>query len=1038
MRAKIHLYIICLLLVVAYSTAGRAQTLQASRSHFSTDDGLSSNAIAFMTNDDYGFLWIATWNGLSRFDGYNFYNYRTGNGSHIANLHNRIFDMVIDPWQNVWMRMYDGRIFVVDRRRDRIINPLESVHGHDEFRTESPMTVTSSGDVLVTFDGVGIYKLRLDPNNSANNEPQLIAVSSLKVTDMAEGYHNDIWVGTDKGVHRLDLNNLTLERKSVFPDEYVTMLYSNGYNIYIGTRSGKILTFSYGQSPKEITDAHQEITGLYVDNYGVVWYSDLENGVCRYRPATGDTKRFQQVVPAPEYDSRGSYFREAFGHLWVRMNHGGYGYYNRETDEIEYFHNDPTNPWNLSNTVNANLELEEGVIWESTNRRGLEKLEVQNNSIERTLLMPESSAPTDNEVRAMCYDTKRRQLLIGNKNNALFVIRGDGSRSVISHDSNGNPIGRPYGVSIDSKGNYWMCSKDYGVFLIKPQPDGSFNIQNFRHSDNDKWSLSSNAAYQAVEDRHGNIWVATFGGGVNVLVPDKKGGYRAYHSGNVIRRYPYNAFKKIRTIELDKDGNVWAGSSDGILIMSMQGNTISVKQLQNSELSPDDILMSTDIVCLARARDGSMWVGTNGGGISHTKGKDKQGVWLFESYGTTDGLPSEEIRSICVDKNNNVWFSTDMNLCSFDVDKKIFSTFGSLEGVSGVLIAEGSAVALPNGNVLFGTLSGYYTVDRKKLSTGNGSMLKLRFTDFFLNDELQSPRLNNTFKDYIPETRRVVLPGHNMVIAVRFASLNYQLQHRVHYQYKLEGYEDDWKNADKSRTVSYASLPTGTYHLRVKAFLIESPDSYDERVLEIVVPPYFLLSKNAAWIYMFLIGVLAILLMFWRQRQLLHRENMRQLKLQKEQAFMNDEDRQFVEQLREWLENHYSNSTLKTDEMVALSNMSRTSFHNKLNTITGMTPETFLADFRLKKAAVMLETTQRSIVEVAQMTGFGNALNMTRAFKQRMGLTPEQYRKQSVGFATSDDNTAASKPQASAPLPAVKNVNTDTDNEATDDYEIIE
>ena len=84
-----------------------AQQLQASQSHFSTENGMSSNAIAGIYQDDYGFLWIATWNGLSRYDGYNFYNYRTGNGSRIKNLHNRIYDLAIDQSQNIWMRMYD-------------------------------------------------------------------------------------------------------------------------------------------------------------------------------------------------------------------------------------------------------------------------------------------------------------------------------------------------------------------------------------------------------------------------------------------------------------------------------------------------------------------------------------------------------------------------------------------------------------------------------------------------------------------------------------------------------------------------------------------------------------------------------------------------------------------------------------------------------------------------------------------------------------------------------------------------------------------
>ena len=131
-------------------TVSRAQHLQASLSHYSTDDGLPSNAIAAMGTDDYGYVWLVTWNGVSRFDGYNFYNYKTGNGSHIPLLHNRIYQLLPDQQQNIWMRMYDGRIFVIDRKRDIIINPFEGVGGSDEYRTNIPIFLTSSGNVLVS------------------------------------------------------------------------------------------------------------------------------------------------------------------------------------------------------------------------------------------------------------------------------------------------------------------------------------------------------------------------------------------------------------------------------------------------------------------------------------------------------------------------------------------------------------------------------------------------------------------------------------------------------------------------------------------------------------------------------------------------------------------------------------------------------------------------------------------------------------------------------------------------------------------------
>jgi hypothetical protein len=220
---------------------------------------------------------------------------------------------------------------------------------------------------------------------------------------------------------------------------------------------------------------------------------------------------------------------------------------------------------------------------------------------------------------------------------------------------------------------------------------------------------------------------------------------------------------------------------------------------------------------------------------------------------------------MCFDEKGNVWFATDHILCSFDTKKKIFTTFSQLDGVDDTMCSEGSAMLAGNGIIVFGTMSGYYVVDRKKLTNSTGSLLKLHITNFFLNDELQSPRLNSNYDYYVPQSRQVVIPYHGCKFSFRFAALNYQLQHRVHYQYKLEGYDKDWQNSDKSRTASYKDLPTGTYYFHVKAFLLESPDAYDMRTIEVTVPPPFLLSSTAVWIYIIILLVILITALWWYQ-----------------------------------------------------------------------------------------------------------------------------------------------------------------------------
>ena len=1013
---RIILLTIAVLIAV---TPVKAQQLRASQTHYSTEDGLASNAIAQIIQDDYGYIWLATWNGLSRFDGYNFYNYRTGNASHIPNLHNRIFSMICDHSQNIWLCMYDGRIFVLDRSNDDIINPFEHISNSEEYRTSYPLFKMSNGDILASINGIGLYKMRLDKGKA---NMQLITTSQHTVKCIAEGYHDDIWVGTEKGLHRVDIGNLSIERKGLFENEDITTLFSNGYNIFVGCASGSIYLYSYGQEPERIREPNGHgLLSIFVDSHGLIWFADESFGIIKLDPATKTERHYQQRVLVPEHDGVGGIVRETNGVVWIRMNHGGYGYYNRITDEVEYFHNDPSNPWNMSNTVNASCELPEGVIFISTSRRGLDKLEILKNNITRTLIIPNAESTIDNEIRGMFYDKKHKLLVLGNKNNALFIIHPDSTRTTITSDSKGNPLGRTYGISQDSKGNIWLSSKDHGLFKLVFDGGNGYSIQNYCYDPNNKYSLSSNAAYQTVEDRQGNIWVATYGGGVNVMTTDKDGKTIFLNPKNEMRRYPHNSFMKVRTIAMGKDGKIWAGTTDGILIMSIKDKKVNIERLSNSEEEPEKILMSNDIVYLACDRKGDMWVGTNGGGLGHTIGQDSKGVWLFEAFGSRDGLPSEEIKSITFDQKDNVWFASDHILCSFNPEKRIFTTFSSLDGVDETMCSEGAAITLPNGNILFGTLNGYYTIDRKKLITDNASMLKLRITDFFINDELVSPRLNDYYTYYVPEAKEVKLPNHNTVFGFRFCAMNFQLQHRIHYQYMLEGYDTEWQNTDKLRQATYSGVPTGTYRFKVKAFLLDSPDKYDQRTIIVHIPPYFLLSSNAIWIYLVLLLALLLGLMFWWQRHLEIQQKFKVLRLgPQEMAFAHQEDYEFMKSQYDWLEANYSNPDLKTDDLISQSGLSRDNYIEQLKELIGLSPKELITDFRMKKAIMFLENTEKSISDIAMTTGFNEPVNFTRLFKQTFGIAPSKYREQKKSEETHQPEELQTK------------------EEETDNYELID
>jgi AraC-like DNA-binding protein len=389
-----------------------------------------------------------------------------------------------------------------------------------------------------------------------------------------------------------------------------------------------------------------------------------------------------------------------------------------------------------------------------------------------------------------------------------------------------------------------------------------------------------------------------------------------------------------------------------------------------------------------------MWVGTNGGGLAHTIGQDSEGHWYFEQFGAKDGLPSEEIKCLTFDNRGNVWFATDHHICSFDQGKRIFATYSNLEGVDETICSEASAVTLANGHILFGTVNGYYDVDQAKLATSTGSMLKLHITDFWVNNVLQTPRQTTLYNYYVPDAKSVSLANHDDEIGFRFASLNYQLQHRVHYQYMLEGYDEDWQNAPVSRTAWYNNLPSGTYKFKVKAFLIDSPEKYDMKEIEVVVPPSFLFSREAMWIYMAIGVVLCVLLMLWiqkkrrRRERRQHRENLAREKA----AVRAKEDEEFMQRLGLWMEKNYKNPAVDIEQLIVFMSMSLADFESKLKRITNKTPKEYISEYRIDKAKQMLTHTDESIADISFDLGFANAAQFNRLFQESTDMTPSQYR----------------------------------------------
>ncbi len=973
-RLSIRLWAVVIFSVISLKTF--SLEYQATHTHYSTAEGLPSNAISDIVQDSYGYIWIGTWSGLTRYDGFNFTNYTTGKNSCIPHLHNRILTLSPDLEGNIWMLMYDHRLFVLNRKTDCIQSAFLNKQDGANLKCTHELTIMGQdGSYYAFIRGKGIYRFSMLDGKLCN---ELYKIAHLDITNMVTDNNGKLWFSSDKGLFLLDLKTHILSRPNNIKDNNIsTMLFHQG-NMFIGTKKGQVLQFDIHKPQKLMKeyDMHTKlnITSLYVDKHGLLWFTTTDPGISNYNFQSGIIKNFNQDVPAPETDVKGAKIFEFGNTMWIKMNHGGFGYYDRNFDQINYFHNNPANSWDLSNTVSTYNVVPEGVLWISTIRRGLERLELIHRRIHRYYLFPGNNEYAINETRAILWDKVGKRLLVGNKKGNIYQVMADGTKKLIQSLG-----GRIYGMMQDRKGRIWISNKDKGLFILG----------------NNK-PILTDKTYTTVEDQDGVIWIASYGQGI-----------KAYKNGKFLPITGLsNTYEKARTVCMAGNGDIWAGTSEGILVFhKAHGKYIAAPLPETPDINGQ--LFSDDIIEIARDKNNNMWIATNGGGLAKAKYVPDSAFYRFEVLSEKNGLPSNEIHSITFSHSGDVWFSSDQNICSYNPEKDFLTTYSILDGVGEVTCSEGGAITLPNGKMIFGTLNGYYLVDCNKLGTPSGSQLKLAITDFYINDKLQSPRLTNTYDYYIPDSGVVELPSRTSVFSFRFASLNYQLQHRVHYLYKLEGHDKEWHNAPEDRMVSFSDIPVGTYKFRVRAVLpFASKEQYDEKVITVIVPPYFLASSIAIWIYIILI-LSAIFVFFWWRKKMV-KENLAKMHILKigpdEIAFQHTEDYDFVKAQLDWLEQHYSESGLKIEDMVLQSHLSRTSYYNQVKSLTGLSPKEFISDFRLKKACMYLEGDNCTIAEVAYRCGFNDPVYFTRIFKNKIGITPSKYRDEKQEKKSSDQN----------------------------------
>lgn len=892
----IMLQLFIFLLLIIASQHIRAQ-IKCKFEHYSSHEGLSHEIVTAIVKGDEGYLWIGTWGGLNRFDGHNFVSYKSSPGD-LSFLGNDRIDQIIDDRKGyLWLLAYDRQVYRFDKRKE-LFRPVAGMF--KEARGEKLNVIKivsfSDGSVWMISPDHGLFYIpetTVIPGRYYRFARGLAAKCSLptnSINFVKQDKQQRIWVGTPKGLACLvKLNDGRYVRAKIKNDpgnlNFTSYAESDDY-VFLGTVEGYLFSYlkttgnvrikkitssrinaicaskrhpllycsssSGGLFTVNITDlsssgvkvSPSSIFSLFEDSSGRLWVEPDKKGVILYEPEKRSYKLFASRTDLDDTYDNGHYsvVEDYTGRVWVAMKGEGFGYYDKASDRILDHYKGPDGTCHqFPNVVYGSFYDNSGIIWLKSDQRGLDKMILQGNAFQTKKVRKNSAFRIENDIRGL-YTDKKGRLWVGTKGGNLAVYASGIKQTGLFLNSPVGGFGAAYCFLEDRKGVIWIGTKGNGLFRAVPvgQKADKYRVYHYKTINGDGSRSGGKEIYSIIEDRKGRIWIGSFDDGLH-LAEERRGGVIFYPVRYALKRDGGNAFLKIRHINQDKNGILWVGTTDGLLLLKdLNGKGRSFVAAVYSK-KPGDVnsLGSNDVQYIFRDSRQKMWLCTSGGGLNEIIDGYPMKNLKFRSYTVKDGLPSDFLVSCTEDKNKCLWIGSQAGLSRFNPRTGRFHNYNSDDGLSTGL-SEASCTRYADGRLCFGTMRGYVEFDPARIfSIRTNSNLVL--TNLQINGK-DVVRADNNISSYININyhRRLILKYNENNFSLDYSVLDYRAENKQEYFYRLKGLDNDWQSNKAVGRATYTNLSPGEYVFEVKCRNSESYLKPPLKTLRItILPPWW-------------------------------------------------------------------------------------------------------------------------------------------------------------------------------------------------------
>ncbi|TKG94672.1 hybrid sensor histidine kinase/response regulator [Puteibacter caeruleilacunae] len=764
---------------------------------YTVEDGLSVSEVLKISQDEQGFIYAATYNGLNVFNGSQFKQYNTAN---TPSLSNDIVCVLPLDQHITLIGSEENGLFALNKTYDEVV-PLH-------LKTESGKVILpiksmykdSSGIVWIGTEHKGLYSFHSDSLDAkdlsrsiyCHRYSELLNVSISAICSSPD----NIWIGTLKnGLYHVtsdNKGNTTVHKSKLnLSSENIWCLKSYSDTLYIGTENGlNVILPKTGQTkrilqkPKDPEYATNIIRAITRDRHNNIWIGTQEDGVyCLKKAGTSfDIKHFTSDpfnTTSLSTNKIISLYADMYDNIWIGTWNGGLNKYDLRSQSFKIVRNHQKANILSENMVKCIARKDKNSYWLGTYGSGICSYNRQQDSFKETISLKEN-----NSVSALYKDDERNLLLVGSWGFGLKIFQTPSMKQIyqqltdhpkLKHD-------RVYSIVKDTHGIYWLGTINNGVFSVNLN-NGLTEIKHFPLSDSIEPTQQAKAEVRQIVlgDEPNRLVIVKHNYGIYEATTDSKGNIlKISNLHDTVNFKDILSFSFFRFVFKDHANNMYIGTDNGLLYKAADSNRYSA------------ILMGENINTwdMAEDDDHNLWIATYSGLIRYTP-----------STGTFNRFfPTTIFMKLYYDK----------------VHEKMFS------------VSHSGLYEFNPSNI---TLDPYYP----EIFFDH---FQVQYLDVNPGDSINGKPL---LQKHINYTKQLTLPYSSNTISMDINTLSFASPKKNKIQYQLNGFESIWHTRTAATTnINYRNIPPGNYTLQVKAANKDNIWNPSIRKINItVLPPWW-------------------------------------------------------------------------------------------------------------------------------------------------------------------------------------------------------